>query len=532
MVHHAKGRAIIHSDSEVDIRFLNQEAAKAQTSGRELGLDISDEDALSWITTNPAWALGIQEKTGSLKVGKMADIVIWSHHPLSPHALVERVFIDGEARFNRATRQVELADLELGQRSNKLHDGRDVAKPAMGLDAYPAGPAQPKQVLAGGGSFYLKNVMVDSGDGTPQKGPTGVLVDKGLIVKIGPAPDPLTVPVVDGEGGVVTPGLIHGASQLGLVEVPMEKATSDRGAKDDLLVPGLKAVTAFNPQTVRIGIARKDGLTTSVVLPGGAFVSGQGFLVRLDGSLQPVESRAFVQKLKLQGGSHSRNEFWLYLEKLMADTLTLEGQKPHNLHPRQYHPVHLKGWLDVLKGRLPLMVETHRAGDILELLAWQARLKKEGHKVRLMIIGGREAPEVADQLAAAKVPVMVTPSMQAPFDFDSLKSRDDVAAYLLSKDVPVILVSQDPTRLRQEAGHAMRYGLPRPLALMMITGGPAKVFGLKDRGVLSPGKRADLVLWSGDPLDPRTHALKLWVNGLAQSLETRQSLLGKRYLAR
>ncbi len=88
-------RAIVHSDSDVEVRQLNQEAAKALAAGRALGLSISDEQALRWITANPAWALGVDSKTGTLEVGKMADLVVWSGDPLSVYARPDQVFVDG-----------------------------------------------------------------------------------------------------------------------------------------------------------------------------------------------------------------------------------------------------------------------------------------------------------------------------------------------------------------------------------------------------------------------------------------------------
>jgi imidazolonepropionase-like amidohydrolase len=97
----AGGRAIIHSDSAEGIQRLNQEAAKAMYAGRKAGLDISEEQALAWLTTNPAWALGIDGETGSLEPGKDADLVVWSGSPFSVYTRAERVYLDGELVFDR-----------------------------------------------------------------------------------------------------------------------------------------------------------------------------------------------------------------------------------------------------------------------------------------------------------------------------------------------------------------------------------------------------------------------------------------------
>jgi imidazolonepropionase-like amidohydrolase len=101
MLHHAGGIAVVHSDDPTGIQKLNQEAAKALQAGREMGLEISDNDALRWITYNAAWALGIHQQVGTLEAGKNADVVIWSHNPFSVYARADQVFIDGALMYDR-----------------------------------------------------------------------------------------------------------------------------------------------------------------------------------------------------------------------------------------------------------------------------------------------------------------------------------------------------------------------------------------------------------------------------------------------
>jgi imidazolonepropionase-like amidohydrolase len=108
--------AIVHSDSEEGIQRLNQEAAKAMGSGNRAGLDITPEHAISWITSNAAKSLGIDDRTGSLEVGKMADIVIWNDNPFSVYAKANRVFIDGALVYDRDNPNLQpVSDFELGQ---------------------------------------------------------------------------------------------------------------------------------------------------------------------------------------------------------------------------------------------------------------------------------------------------------------------------------------------------------------------------------------------------------------------------------
>jgi imidazolonepropionase-like amidohydrolase len=114
----AGARAIIHSDSARDVRRLNQEAAKAMAAGKRAGLAIDENEALRWVTANPAWALGLEERLGTLEQGRAADVVVWSGSPFSVYTLAELVFIDGELMFDRAAGP-RLSDFELGQADPK-----------------------------------------------------------------------------------------------------------------------------------------------------------------------------------------------------------------------------------------------------------------------------------------------------------------------------------------------------------------------------------------------------------------------------
>ncbi|HET8623643.1 MAG TPA: amidohydrolase [Gemmatimonadales bacterium] len=101
LVQQAGGIAIIHSDSENGIQRLNQDAAKAMYEGRQAGLPVTREQAIRWITRNPAWALGIDSLTGTLEAGKAADVVVWSGDPFSVYSKAERVYNEGSLVYDR-----------------------------------------------------------------------------------------------------------------------------------------------------------------------------------------------------------------------------------------------------------------------------------------------------------------------------------------------------------------------------------------------------------------------------------------------
>jgi imidazolonepropionase-like amidohydrolase len=101
LVHKAGGCAVIHSDSAEGIQRLNQEAAKAMAAGNRMGMKLREEDAIRWVTLNPAKSLGIESQTGSLEAGKMADVVVWSGNPFSVYSRAEKVYIDGALIYDR-----------------------------------------------------------------------------------------------------------------------------------------------------------------------------------------------------------------------------------------------------------------------------------------------------------------------------------------------------------------------------------------------------------------------------------------------
>jgi imidazolonepropionase-like amidohydrolase len=108
------GCAIVHSDSEIGIQHLNQEAAKALSAGNRAGYNISKARAMKWITSNPAKAAGIYEQTGSLKVGKNADLVVWSGDPFSVYTKALEVYIDGAVAFDKNNSFKPVSDFDVG----------------------------------------------------------------------------------------------------------------------------------------------------------------------------------------------------------------------------------------------------------------------------------------------------------------------------------------------------------------------------------------------------------------------------------
>jgi imidazolonepropionase-like amidohydrolase len=185
--------------------------------------------------------------------------------------------------------------------------------------------------------------------------------------------------------------------------------------------------------------------------------------------------------------------------------------------------------LPVVEGAVPLVVTVDRAADILAALALA-----EEQQIRLVLGGAAEGWRVAPAIARAKAPVLVDVDQSLPDSFDTLGARFDNAARLHRAGVVVGFSSAGATHdlrlLRQLAGIAAAWGLPREAALRGLTAVPAGVFGLQDRGVLRPGARANLVVWSDDPLELSSRVTDLIVGGKQLPLASRQTLLRQRYL--
>ena len=176
-----------------------------------------------------------------------------------------------------------------------------------------------------------------------------------------------------------------------------------------------------------------------------------------------------------------------------------------------------------------MVVDGNRASDIVQLLRWAKR-----HNVRVAISGAVEAWKVADQLAAAKVPVFVDTLADLPGDFDQIGATLENAARLRAAGVQVAIQgagSHHARKVRQMAGVAVANGLSWEDGLAALTRIPAEAFGVADEfGSIAPGRRGDLVLWDGDPLDVTSVAQQVWLDGRAIPMRSRQTELRDRYL--
>ncbi|MDY7231868.1 amidohydrolase family protein [Hyalangium rubrum] len=544
----AGARVVIHSDSAYGIQRLNQEAGKAMWRARESGIPISEEEALRWVTLQAAWVMGVEDRTGSLEAGKMADVVLWKGHPLSVYARAQRVWADGVLTFDAATGPAEPSDFEVGERA--LGSARLVAQPAavpalkdLGLAARcdaskDRACAQPLPVQ-GEACTAFQGVTVFTG--TEWVKEASVVVENGKVsrVQAGAAGTlPAGCRVVEGKGRLLTPGFMEAFSGLGLTEVMAEETTFDVGPRGD--EPGkdpiraaLRASDGINPASALFPVARLGGVTAAGAVPSGGLVSGQSAWVATDGSLR--RSQLALHVSLGMGGRYavagSRSMVLERLREVLFDAREY-GKRRGEFEQNRMRPVaasrlDLEALQPVLAGTLPVVVAADRAGDMLAAL----ELGRE-YGLKLILAGGDEAWVVAKELAAAKVPVIIHPTQNLPQSFDGLSSRLDSAALLSAAGVKVLFSTLGEAHmvrtLPQEAGNAVAWGLPHTEALRAITSNVAEAFGV-DGGRVAPGAVADLVLWNGDPLESSSRPLGMWLGGKQVPLTSRQQALFEKY---
>ena len=252
----------INSDSEELIRHLFLESAKCVRHG-----GLTESEAFALCTLNPAKQLGIDDRTGSIEVGKDADLAIWNGHPLSALSHPVLTLVDGEVYFERT------------EPARAIEGKAGLPDPASFKIAKDPGPPPAPPA---GNAYWIAGARVEP-VGSPVLERANVVIRGGKIESVYEGESgPADATRIDGRGLTVVPGFIEAGSWLGLREIEALKVTRDDSDSGEFQ-PDLVALTAVHPSSVHVSVTRVHGITTALALPVGGLVPGQASLVHLDG---------------------------------------------------------------------------------------------------------------------------------------------------------------------------------------------------------------------------------------------------------
>jgi imidazolonepropionase-like amidohydrolase len=538
----------VNSDSAEHARRLNTEAAKSIHWG-----GLSDDEALALVTINPAKQLRIDNRVGSLHVGKDADVVVWTRHPLSTYALADRVYIDGTLYYDRLGEERRITDLAKEKTTLAAAEGQraPTASPQTGpqprtgstedsrhsavgsrqsISEVPGlGGVQQTPTAAGGTAIAITNARIH-----PISQPTierGTIVIRGRVIEaLGANVNaPAAAQVIDAKGADIYPGFIDARTTIGLIE-PGPRGFEDVSEMLEINA-SVKAQVAYQWDSDAIPVARANGITTVAVVPTGGLLGGQVAVMNLDGwsweeaAVRPVAGVTFqFPTIGRQGGfggqNPDANRKYEDLKKERDARVTrveelVTRAKAYAKVPASERRTdwNLEALVPVVEGRQPLFVPASAEREIRDAVAFADRVG-----VKIVIVGGIESPIVAPLLKEKNVPVILGSVLTLP-------SREDfhhAAAYRAAGELAEAGVKfafgtgsyQNVRLVPYEAAMSVAWGLPRDRALRAMTLDAAEILGVAEQvGSLQPGKLANLIIVQGDPLELRTPLPRVFIAG-------------------
>lgn len=384
----------------------------------------------------------------------------------------------------------------------------------------------------------------------PVSGPTipeGTLIfEGGKITALGAN---LGIPkqgkVINLQGKHVYPGLIEAVSQLGLNEIGAVRSTRDASETGNFN-PNVKSWIAVNPDSEHFPVTRANGVTTAGVLPTGGRISGKAAVMATDGwtyedmtMLAPAGLVLNWPNMTIRRGPFFRTspkEQEKRMKKAMEDLNDFFDQA-HAYHlgmkaspsKAKFDP-RLEAMRPVFEGTLPVWVNANAAIAIKAAVDF---CQKYG--VKMVLIGGYDAPQVSDLLKRFNIPVIVQKVQRLPLRrHEPFNQPFTVPLALHQAGVSFCIGANDfagnNRNVPYHAATAAAYGLPKDIALRSVTLDAAKILGIGDRvGSLEVGKDATLIVTDGDPLEVTTQTLHMFIQGRKVDLTSRQTMLYEKY---
>ncbi len=408
--------------------------------------------------------------------------------------------------------------------------------------ALTAAPAVAQTVAITGATVAL-------GDGSaPIRNGTVVFRDGRIVAAGENVAVPAGAEVIAANGKWVSPGLIAGFTDLGLQDAGGIEESNDTSASSSPFAAAIDVSPAINPAGAKIANERLAGVTRALIAPGtaGSIFAGQGAVIDLGDDPDAVTRPRAFQYVELgEGGARDAGGSRPAAYALFRDALSQAQdyrRNPAAFGGRERASLIKRGDADallkVIDGQVPLVVHVERASDIRTVLG----LVRDYPRLRLVLTGVSEGWMVAREIASAKVPVVAAALADLPESFEALAATESNVGRMRAAGVQVALsaagASGGEHNIRQYAGNLVAItrvpgatGLEWGQALAAITSGPAAALAMEgELGSLKSGRRADVVLWDGDPLEIESQPVAVWIDGRPQPMRSRQTDLRDRYL--
>nr|WP_312161365.1 amidohydrolase family protein [Brevundimonas diminuta] len=416
------------------------------------------------------------------------------------------------------------------------------------------GSALAQDVAITGGRVLTGTSVIENGT---------VVIRNGKVVSVGTGAAPAGLRVIDARGKIVTPGFVAVDSGLAGTEVGSVRGTNDLANRANTLTAAFDLSYGLDPWSFTLPVARLGGVTRAVVTPqhGGSggghshddsdfagaghggfqspgLFAGQAAVIKLGGADILVKPRVamvapFGEAGATVAGGARGAEFVLFKETLAEVRAYARNKAAYeraDMRALSLSRADMEALIPVANGAMPLIVTVNRASDIQQVL----RLARE-EGVKVILDGAAEGWLVADEIAAAKVPVILHPTTNLPSNFEMRAARMQNAAALNAAGVVIAIKGNEGSAhrardIRYNAGNAVSHGLPFAAAIQAITVNPARIFGFDGQfGELKAGAAGDVVVWSGDPLEPLSQPSAVLIDGVEQPLQARNLLLRDRY---
>lgn len=393
------------------------------------------------------------------------------------------------------------------------------------------------------GKFLLQNATVV----TVTKGTlnnTSVLVENGKISQVGTTISTAGAEIIDCTGMFIYPGMIDGGTRLGLVEVSSVPETVDYAELGNV-TPNMQALTTVNPNSEAIGITRVSGVTTVLTVPTGGLFPGTAALINLNG-YTPDQMyggfKAVVMNFPSSGrrgrfDRRSDEDIKKDSEKALKEANEIWDNAKKYLELKnagaelQYYP-EMDQLSKAVSGELPLLIVVDAASDIQNAIKWV-----EGKNIKVIFSGVSEGWRVADEIAKAGIPVITGPVQELPSrQSDRYDAAYSNAGKMAKAGVKVAIRTDEEENVRNlpfHAAFAAAYGLGKEEALKAITINPAEIFGIADQyGSVEAGKRANLIVSTGDPLETKSQIMHVFIDGYRIPMSNRHIRLYQEFLER